>query len=74
MQQRITQYRMKALCEALSVSRSGYLAWLYRPVNRYKLACKDAINTSYLSHKAVLVRLALRLRFKQKVSVSVRAP
>ena len=52
MQQHITQYRMKALCEALAVSRSGYRAWLYRPVNRVKLAFKEAVSTSYLSHKA----------------------
>ncbi len=52
MQQHITQYRMKALCEALSVSRSGYRAWLSRPVNRVKLAFKEAVRICYHSHQA----------------------
>ena len=52
MQQHITQYRMKALCEALAVSRSGYRSWLYRPVNRYKLAFREAVSTCYLAQKA----------------------
>lgn len=52
MQQHITQYRIKALCEALAVSRSGYRAWLYRPVNRVKLAFKEAVSKSYQFHKA----------------------
>jgi transposase InsO family protein len=36
----------------LAVSRSGYRSWLCRPVNQYKLAFKEAVNTCYLTHKA----------------------
>ena len=43
MQQHITQYRMKALCEALAVSRSSYRSWLCRPVNQCKLAFKEEV-------------------------------
>lgn len=52
MQQHITQNRMKALCEALVVSRSGYRSWLCRPIIQCKLAFKEAVNTCYLSQKA----------------------
>lgn len=52
MQQHITQYRMKALCDALQVSRSGYQAWLHRSVNVHKLALKEAVNTYYVAHKS----------------------
>lgn len=52
MQQHITQYRMKSLCEALSVSRSGYRAWLHRPVNPYKEVLKETASISYRAHKA----------------------
>ena len=52
MQQHITQYRMKALCEALSVSRSGFHAWLHRPINTSKLAFKEAVSANYRAHKA----------------------
>ena len=51
MQKHITQYRMQALCEVLCVSRSGFRAWLHRPVNAYKLAFKGAVSASYHSHK-----------------------
>lgn len=43
---------MKALCEALSVSRNGYRAWLHRPVNTCKLAFKEADSANSHSHKA----------------------
>ena len=43
---------MKPLCEALQVSRSGYQAWLHRPVNVHKLALKEAVNTYYMAHRA----------------------
>ena len=73
MQQHITQYRMKALCEALCVSRSGYRAWLHRPVNAYKLAFKEAVSASYRSHKARAGAPSIAAEIKVKgFNVSVR--
>ncbi len=73
MQQHITQYRMKALCEALSVSRSGYRAWLHRPVNTYKLAFKEAVSVSYRAHKARAGAPSIAAEIKAKgFNVSVR--
>ena len=43
---------MKALCEALVVSRSGYRAWLNRPVNSIKLEFTEAVSPCYQSHNA----------------------
>ena len=73
MQQHITRYRMKALCEALSVSRSGYQTWLRRPANMYKLALKEVISTSYHSHKARVGAPSITAEIQAKgFSVSVR--
>ena len=44
------QYRMAALCEALSVSRSGYYAWLIRPQRHTRLT--EAIGTCHTAHQA----------------------
>ena len=73
MQQHITQYRIKALCEALQVSLSGHSAWLYRPVNRVKLAFKEAVSKSYLYHKARAGAPSIAAEIEAKgFSVSVR--
>lgn len=73
MQQHIAQYRIKALCEALAVSRSGYRSWLCRPVNQYKLAFKEAVNTCYLTHKARAGAPSITAEIKAKgFNVSVR--
>ena len=52
MQQHISTYSMNALCEALSVSRSGFHAWCHRPTNQAGLALSQAITTCHVSHKA----------------------
>ena len=52
MQQHITQYRMAALCKAMSVSRSGYYAWRHRPQNERLLALKQAVQACHVRHKA----------------------
>ena len=52
MQQHLTQYRTVALCEALQVSRSGFHAWLARPVNARKLQLSTAIAACHASHQA----------------------
>ena len=52
MQQHITTYRMKALCDALRVSRSGFFAWRNRPVNEVRLALSHAITVCYANHKS----------------------
>ena len=73
MQQHITQYRMKALCEALSVSRSGYRAWIHRPVNTYKLVFKEVVSISYRAHKARAGAPSITAEIKAKgFNVSVR--
>jgi len=73
MQQHITQYQMKALYEALCVSRSGYRAWLLRLVNTYKLAFKEADSVSYRAHKARAGAPSITAEIKAKgFNVSVR--
>ena len=73
MQQHITEYRMKALCEVLSVSRSGYRAWLSRPVNRVKLAFKEAVRICYHAHKALVGAPSITADIKTSgFNVSVR--
>jgi len=73
MQQHITQYRMKSLCEALSVSLSGYRAWLHRPVNPYKEALKETVSISYRAHKARAGAPSITAEIKAKgFNMSVR--
>jgi transposase InsO family protein len=73
MQQHITQYRMKSLCEALSVSRSGYRAWLHRPANPYKEAFKETVSVSYRAHKGRAGAPSITAEIKAKgFNVSVR--
>ena len=73
MQQHITQYRMKSLCEALSVSRSGYRAWLHRPANPYKEAFKETVSVSYRTHKGRAGAPSINAEIKAKgFNVSVR--
>ena len=50
MKAHLNQYRMAALCQALSVSRSGYYAWLVRPQRHTRLT--EAIGDCYKVHKA----------------------
>lgn len=50
MKAHLDQYRMAALCEALSVSRSGYYAWLGRPQRCTQLS--EAIRSCHKTHKA----------------------
>jgi putative transposase len=52
MQQHLTQYQTAALCEALTVSRSGYHAWRKRPVNPARLQLRSTITACHASHKA----------------------
>lgn len=52
MQQHLHTYRMKALCDALSVRRSGYYAWVNRPVNQTRLQLRSAIAACHVSHQA----------------------
>jgi len=74
MLQHIAQYRMKALWEALAVSRSGYRSWLCRPVNQCKLAFKEAVNTCYLAHKARAGAPSMTAEIKAKgFNMSVRS-
>ena len=73
MQQHMTQCQMKALCEALAVSRSGYRAWLHRPVNPYKEALKETVSISYSAHKARAGAPSITAEIKAKsFNVSVR--
>ncbi|QJC55193.1 hypothetical protein HC248_00471 [Polaromonas vacuolata] len=50
MKSHLDAYRMAALCAALSVSRSGYYAWLARPQRATDL--HDAIRACHTAHKA----------------------
>ena len=50
MKAHVNQHRIAALCEALSVSRSGYYAWLVRPQRHTELT--EAIGACYKVHKA----------------------
>lgn len=52
MQKHISTYSMTALCEALSVSRSGYHAWRNRPVNQARGQLTQAVTACHASHKA----------------------
>lgn len=50
MKEHLDQYRMSALCQALSVSPSGYYAWAKRPCRHDKL--RQAIVACHKMHKA----------------------
>ena len=50
MKSRLDAYRMAALCAALSVSRSGYYAWLARPPRATDL--NDSIRACHTARKA----------------------
>ena len=64
---------MKSLCEALSVSRSGYRAWLHRPANPYKEAFKETVSVSYRAHKGRAGAPSINAEIKAKgFNVSVR--
>ena len=52
MKAHVNQHRIAALCEALSVSRSGYYAWLVRPQRHTELT--EAIGACYKVHKATV--------------------
>lgn len=52
MQQHLTQHPSAALCEALTISRSGFHAWRNRPINQAKLTLSRAISACHTRHKA----------------------
>jgi transposase InsO family protein len=52
MQQHLSTYSIKALCEALQVSRSGFHAWCHRPVSEAGLALSHAIADCHAIHQA----------------------
>lgn len=73
MQQHIHIYRMNALCEALTVSRSGFHAWRIRLVNQEKLALNQAVKHYHTQHKARVGAPSIHADLQaQGVSVSVR--
>jgi len=52
MQQHLNQYEPAALCEALSISRSGYHAWRKRPLNQARVQLSVAVTACHASHQA----------------------
>jgi putative transposase len=52
MKQHLDTYQMKSLCQALSVSRSGYYAWLKRQQHNSPNELSQAIVCCYHQHKA----------------------
>ena len=73
MQQHISTYSMSALCEALSVSRSGFHAWRIRLVNQAKLPLNQAVNHCHSMHKARVGAPSIHADLQaQGICVSVR--
>ena len=73
MQQHISTYSMSALCEALSVSRSGFHAWRIRLVNQAKLQLNQAVNHCHSMHKARVGAPSIHADLQaQGICVSVR--
>ncbi len=52
MHKQLKQHRMKALCQALQVSRSGYYAWHKRKSRTQPKPLLNAVSQAFASHKA----------------------